>query len=282
MDVEATRASGEFLTLRDGHRIWYRFVPGEGPAVVLLHGIGGSSYPMRRLAEPFEATGRPTLLLDLRGHGFSDGPAAGGGFSLAENCDDLLAVIEACGITRADVVGHCFGSMIAVRLAATRLDLVRRIVLVSSTLHPRDGARAYAGWGAIRATGAAFGALAPRRYRLRVPEQHDAAAFPRVGDVYLPRMRRDFRHTSFANAVATMVAMSRENLEAEAATLTVPVLVVHGAHDVWVPWRNPQRVCDRIPGACFDLHTEDGHCSLVLGAASTVPGRLAEFLAAED
>lgn len=278
MDVEATRAQGRFLALRDGMRIWYRFVPGTGPAAVLLHGIGGSSYPMRSLAAPFQAAGRATLLLDMRGHGFSDGPAAGGGFSLAEHCDDALSVIDACGVTEADVVGHCFGAMIAVRLASLRPGLVRRIVLVSGTLRPRDSLAAVLCWGAIGAAGRAFGALAPRRYGSRLQEQHDAAAFPRVSDVYPPRMRADFRRTSYRYGVATMMAMSREDLDDEAAGLTAPVLVVHGAHDAWVPWRNPKRSAERIPGARFELRPEDGHVSCVLRPGSTLPGQLLEFL----
>jgi pimeloyl-ACP methyl ester carboxylesterase len=280
VDVETTRASGEFLGICEEHRIWYRFVPGSTPAAVLLHGVGGSSYAMRGLAEPFETAGRATLLVDLRGHGFSDDPPTGGGSSLAEHASDVIAVMEECAIADADIVGHCFGSMIAVRLAATRPDLVRRIVLVSASLHPCDGPRAVVCWKAIGAVGAAFRTLAPRTYHARVQEQYDASVFPRVSDVYLPRMRQDFRHTSFANAVATMMAMSREGLDNEAAGLDAPVLIVHGSRDAWVPWRNPQRSADRIPGARFDLRGGEGHCSLVLRQDSRLPQDVFEFLTA--
>jgi pimeloyl-ACP methyl ester carboxylesterase len=280
LDVEATRTSGEFLTNGEGPRIWFRHVPGSKPTAVLLHGIGGSSYALRAFAAPFEAAGRATLLVDLRGHGFSDSPPAGGGSSLAEHVSDVAAVMRQCGVTEADIVGHCFGSMIAVRLASSRVGLVRRVVLISASLQPCDGPLAVLCWKAIGAAGAAFRAVAPRAYRARVQEQHDASVFPRVSDVYLPRMRQDFRRTSFANAVATMMAMSREKLDDEAATLANPVLVVHGAKDAWVPWRNPQRSANRIPGARFDLRDGEGHCSLVLRQDSRLPGDVFEFLSA--
>jgi pimeloyl-ACP methyl ester carboxylesterase len=280
LDIEATRASGRYLTLGDGRRIWYRFVPGSGPTVVLLHGVSGSSYAMRPLAVPFHAARRSTLLVDLRGHGFSDSPAACDRASLAHHVSDVSAVMRECRIADADIVGHCFGSMIAVRLASTRPDIVRRIVLVSATLHPCDGTRASLCWKAIGAVGAAFRTFAPRTYRARVQEQYDTSVFPRVSDVHLSRMRQDFRHTSFANAVATMMAMSREELDAEAAALRLPVLVVHGAKDAWVPWRNPQRSAGMIPGARFDLREAEGHCSLVLRPDCGLPVEVFEFLSA--
>ena len=68
--------------------------------------------------------------------------------------------------------------MIAVRLASTHRDIVRRIVLVSATLNPCDGTRAVLCWKAIGAVGAAFRTLAPRTYRARVQEQYDTSVFP--------------------------------------------------------------------------------------------------------
>ncbi len=204
---------------------------------------------------------------------------AGGGFTLPEHVEDVLAVLDYLEVGYADLVGHCFGAMIAVRIAAMRPALARRLVLVSGTTRPRDGLRAAVCWGAIGAVGSIFAAVAPRSYHARLQEQFDAAVFSRVSDLYPPRMRQDFRHTSYRNAVATMMAMSRVDLAKDAASLALPVLVVHGRRDVYVPWRNARASAQQIPGSRFVLRETDGHVSCVLGAQSTLARDVAEFLA---
>ncbi len=111
-----------------GQRVRYHRL-GEGPAVVLIHGITSSSRTwrgvMRGLAE------RHTVVApDLLGHGHSGKPR--GDYSLgayASGVRDLLAVL---GIPKATVVGHSLGGGIAMQFAYQFPDRVDRLVLVDS------------------------------------------------------------------------------------------------------------------------------------------------------
>src|SRR5947207_3212334 len=111
-----------------GHRVIYR-IAGDGPPVVLIHGMVNSSKHWERVA--LRLADRYTVIApDLLGHG--DSAAVRGDYSLgahAASIRDLLAVI---GIDRATVVGHSLGGGVAMQFFYQFPQRVDRLVLVSS------------------------------------------------------------------------------------------------------------------------------------------------------
>jgi pimeloyl-ACP methyl ester carboxylesterase len=111
-----------------GHRLTYR-VGGDGPLLVLLHGIAGSSATWSEVMA-FLARGYTVLAPDLLGHGESAKPR--GDYSLgayASGLRDLLAVLEH---HHATVVGHSLGGGIAMQFAYQFPERAERLVLVAS------------------------------------------------------------------------------------------------------------------------------------------------------
>jgi pimeloyl-ACP methyl ester carboxylesterase len=111
-----------------GGRIRY-FAGGEGPPLVLVHGLGGSAMNWTELA-PFLARRHRLLIPDLPGHGGSEPLAAVSG--LQPYADRVAAVMAAEGALPAPVVGHSLGGLVVLRLALRRPDAVSAIVLASS------------------------------------------------------------------------------------------------------------------------------------------------------
>ncbi|UFS58176.1 alpha/beta fold hydrolase [Subtercola endophyticus] len=118
--------SRRVVTAADGVRVSYAVFEGEGPAVVVLHGLAGSSREFvptaRRLA------GRKVILVDQRGHGLSTRVPAD--VSRSAFVGDVIEVIEAESAEPVDLVGHSMGAHTAMLVAAARPDLVRRLVLL--------------------------------------------------------------------------------------------------------------------------------------------------------
>lgn len=87
----------------------------RGPVVLLLHGLGGSSYSWRHVAPRLAATHR-VIAIDLRGFGRSDKP-----FDLAYSPADHAAVVRAFirqqRLFNVTVVGHSFGGLVTLLLA---------------------------------------------------------------------------------------------------------------------------------------------------------------------
>ena len=103
--------------------------PGDGPATLLLHGIGNYGRYWDFFADA--VAGRLRLIAtDARGHGESGKPAKG--YAPQDFVADALAVLDALAIERALIVGHSMGGTHAIRLAAAHPDRVERLVVVDA------------------------------------------------------------------------------------------------------------------------------------------------------
>ncbi len=104
-------------------------VGGEGPPVVLVHGLTGAASNFVSLA-PLLASRFRVLVPELPGHGGSPPLAA------APNLDALAEPVHAAasaeGMLPAVVVGHSLGGLVALRLAMRRPDAVRGLVLAGA------------------------------------------------------------------------------------------------------------------------------------------------------
>ena len=111
-----------------GHEVSYRCA-GEGPVLLLIHGIAGSSRAWTEVM-PLLSRYFTVVAPDLIGHGESAKPL--GDYSLgahASGVRDLLAVL---GIERATLVGHSLGGGVAMQLAYQHPEVCQRLVLVDS------------------------------------------------------------------------------------------------------------------------------------------------------
>lgn len=111
-----------------GHDVGFR-MEGDGPAILLIHGIAGSSKAWRDIM-PTLAQRYTVIAPDLIGHGQSAKPV--GDYSLgayASGMRDLLRVID---VPHATVVGQSFGGGVAMQLAYQHPEYCERLVLVDS------------------------------------------------------------------------------------------------------------------------------------------------------
>jgi pimeloyl-ACP methyl ester carboxylesterase len=101
-----------------------------GPAVVLLHGFGTSSFLWRVVAPTLAVSGRAAFAIDMLGYGESDRPF-GEDFGIAAQAEYIDRAMTALRLPRATIVGVDIGGGVALRLAATRPDRVDRLILVN-------------------------------------------------------------------------------------------------------------------------------------------------------
>jgi pimeloyl-ACP methyl ester carboxylesterase len=110
--------------------------PPDGPAVILLHGFPEDRHCWGALAGPLAAAGYRTLAPDQRGYSPGACPRRRRSYTLERLASDVLALADAAGAARFDVVGHDWGAAVAWYLAGAHGHRVRSLTALSVP-HPR-------------------------------------------------------------------------------------------------------------------------------------------------
>jgi pimeloyl-ACP methyl ester carboxylesterase len=248
-----------------GHRLHYR-IGGDGPLLVLVHGITNSSASW----EPVLATlaRRFTVIApDLLGHGDSAKPR--GDYSLGANASLLRDFMLALGHERATIVGHSLGGGIAMQFAYQFPDRIERLVLVSSGGLGREVTallRAVALPGAefvlpllvsgpLVSAGATISGWIDRiGVRLGSDVAAMATGFASLQDI---EARRAFVQTARAviDAGGQRVNATDKLYLAEA----VPTLLLWGDRDPIIPVRHGIRAHELMPGSRLRIFAGAGH-----------------------
>ena len=104
-------------------------IGGKGPAVLLIHGYGDTGDMWAALAKELMAD-HTVIAPDLRGMGLS--AVATDGFTKQNEAKDLAGVLDMLKVSKADVVGHDIGNMVAYAFAREYPDRTTRLVMMDA------------------------------------------------------------------------------------------------------------------------------------------------------
>jgi pimeloyl-ACP methyl ester carboxylesterase len=252
------------LTLH-GHRVTYR-TAGDGPVLLLLHGITNSSQTWEHVA-PLLSERFTLIAPDLLGHGESATPR--GDYSLGAHATGVRDLLTALGHERVTVIGHSLGGGIAMQFAYQFPERCERLVLVSSGGLGREVhllLRAAALPGAdyvlpvitspqVLRLGRGLGGLL-RRARLAPDGDLDllARGFASLDNA---GSRQAFLHT-----VRAVIDPSGQRISAHdrlALAALIPSLIVWGERDSVIPVAHGTAAHEAMPGSRFEVFAGAGH-----------------------
>jgi pimeloyl-ACP methyl ester carboxylesterase len=264
---------GELLDL-GGLSLYVRSTPaGPQEKAVFVHGLAGSATNWTDLMAELQGHVRG-YALDLPGAGYSPAPP-GGDYSIGAHAAAVTALIEHIE-GPVHLLGNSLGGAVAVRVAATRPDLVHTLTLVSPALpdlFPRYGPARVA-----MSAAPGLGEWALTRLRALPPERRIQATMAmcyadagrvhphRLEDAVAELRRRDGLPYAGPALVASARALVNEyfrrgadNLWRQAAQVTAPTLVVHGRHDRLVDPRMAVRAGRTFPDVRLVLLPHAAH-----------------------
>ncbi|HET6570537.1 MAG TPA: alpha/beta fold hydrolase [Solirubrobacterales bacterium] len=238
---------------------------GEGPVLLLVHGIAGTCENWREVIEPL-AHRHTVIAPDLPGHGASE--AGAGDYSIGALASGLRDLLLALGHERATVVGHSLGGGVAMQLAYQHPEMVERLVLVSSgglgpEVSPVLRAAALPGAdlfisvtaGAGRRAGSLLGrGLSAFGLRPNADVAEVARGYASLED--------PARRAAFLDTLRAVVGTRGQRVDASDRLYlaeAVPVLIVWGARDSIIPVRHGEDAVRAIPGARLELFEDVGH-----------------------
>ncbi len=129
LEARYLAAPGDLVEL-DGLRLHLRDSgPKAAPAVIMVHGFGGSLHSWEPWAQALSGDHR-VIRFDLPGCGLT-APDPSGNYTDARSMQLLIALMDQLGIARASIVGHSIGGRIAWTFAATHPERVDKLVLVA-------------------------------------------------------------------------------------------------------------------------------------------------------
>lgn len=238
--------------------------PPQAPPLVFVHGLGGSHLNWAMLAPMVSAYVRP-IAVDLAGFGLT--PPMGRPASVTGNSRLLLRFIEEVVGRPAVLAGNSMGGMVCILAAARNPALADRMVLINSTLPRTTGgsvsptvrnqflallAPGLGEWALSRYLATFTAAERVKQVMdlccadpLQIPDDMMDAA------VLLEELRADEPGRAAAHLAATR-SMLRQLAWPGAylrrmRSVTVPVLLIHGAHDRLVPVAAARRAVQRLP-----------------------------------
>ncbi|MFD9726797.1 alpha/beta fold hydrolase [Streptomyces sp. NPDC059072] len=259
----------ERTVVRDGVRLSCRDWGGDGPAVVLLHGLAGHAGEWDAAARHLSSRHR-VVAVDQRGHGGSERHPAD--VSRAAYVADVLAVADRLELGRFALVGQSLGGHTAMLAAAAHPARVRALALVEAG--PGGGKPE-----TLAEIGGWFDSW-PRPF----PTREDAVAFlggGPVGEGWAAGLeRRDdgwWPRFDPGTMVRSLEENARRSWWEEWERVACPTLAVIGRNGIIdgreaeeMLRRRPDTLAVSVPGAGHDVHLERPD---VLG------GLLSEFLA---
>lgn len=132
ISIESWREAGAFFDFR-GRRVFYRR-QGSGPPLLLVHGYPTSSWDWTPIW-PGLTSRFDVIAPDMLGFGFSAKPR-GHRYTIAEQADLHLALLDELGIDRFDALVHDYGVTVGQELLARRTGRVRSIAFLNGGLFP--------------------------------------------------------------------------------------------------------------------------------------------------
>jgi pimeloyl-ACP methyl ester carboxylesterase len=193
--------------------------------LVCIHGLAGSSHWWAAVAGDLGAAG-PVYLLDL--------PRS---LSPPDLTGWVSAEIEGLG-GPVDLVGHSLGALIALRVAAARSDLVRKLMLIAPAgIQSRRSAIAYA------------------------PPL--LASMVRTGPRFLTRVATDAVRAGPRNLLRGGAHVASTDARSEAAGVQAPTLLIWGKHDRMTPSSIGREWLEALPDARLHVIEDASHVPMV-------------------
>ncbi len=247
-----------------GDRIAYRDV-GRGPALLLIHGMAGSSATWQAILPQLSKKYR-VIAPDLLGHGESAKPR--GDYSLGAFAVWLRDLLDELGVHRATVIGQSLGGGIAMQFAYQHRDYCERLVLIGSGGLGPDLSPLLR---VLSAPGAEFvlPVVAPQPVlnlgnKLRSWLTSAGIQAPRVGQMWQsysslsdPAARQAFLRT--LRSVVDHRGQAVSALNKLHLTADVPTLLIWGDRDRIIPVSHAYAAHDALTGSRLEVLEGVGH-----------------------
>jgi len=227
-------------------------VDGSGPAVLLLHGIGGNHTVWN---DVIPGLSKEFLVLapDLRGHGRTEAPP-GSHYTFGEMTGDVVRLLDDQGVSSAHMIGLSGGALLALRLTLDHPERARSLTMVSGLAYTDAHTRAVAErWSET------YTKEGPDRFALRLLKDLYYPDWIEANLDFADALREQVKQQDFTPAVRWAKSMGSFDERERIASVARPTLIVQAMDDQVVDASHGRILRQSIPGAQIRILAETGH-----------------------
>ena len=241
---------------------WHVQMMGEGPALLLLHGTGSTVHSWRDVA-PLLAHRFMVIAPDLPGHGFSH-VRRSSSLSLPGMAQAVAELLDRLEVAPALAVGHSAGAAVAIRMAADGALRPSALVSINGALLPLGGLAGRVFGPAARTLALAPGLVASMVARRSASPGAVERMIRDTGSSLDPRGVELYRRVAtwrphVAGAIAMMARWDVRRLATSIPRLGLPLTLIVGSADRYVPPVQASRVRALVPAARMEILPGLGH-----------------------
>ncbi|KFV67786.1 Abhydrolase domain-containing protein 8, partial [Dryobates pubescens] len=236
-----------------------------------IHGVGGSLDIWKEQLDFFTKLGYEVVAPDLAGHGCSSAPQIAAAYTFYALAEDMRAVFKRYAKRRNILIGHSYGVSFCTFLAHEYPDLVHKVIMINGGGPP---ALEPSLCSIFNMPTCVLHCLSPC-----LAWSFLKAGFARQGakEKQLLKEGNAFNVSSFVLRAMMSGQYWPEGDEVYHAELAVPVLLVHGMHDKFVPVEEDQRMAEILLIAFLKVIDEGSHM-VMMECPETVNTLLHEFV----
>jgi pimeloyl-ACP methyl ester carboxylesterase len=238
---------------------WFFLEQGQGPPLLLLHGLGASSFSWRHTIPALSPQYR-VLAPDLPAHGRT-GPVAGGDYRLEALADGISDFLDRRSVEKAAVAGNSLGGGLALLLAHRYPERVAALILLApAAALTRIPLMFYPlrlpGLGLLTAV-----LLGPwiLPLGLRLAYHRRELITPEVAAGYAPTFSKLANRLALQRLVRDLEPWPPAKVDSLLQGIAQPVSLIWGREDRILPVQQADFLTTRLPAAEFHLLPDAGH-----------------------
>jgi pimeloyl-ACP methyl ester carboxylesterase len=255
---------------------------GQGPAVLLLHGVPLSLLTWRHNID-YLARQATVIAIDMKGYGMSGKPP--GNYTPDDHARVIGELLDTLNFYRVSLVGSSYGCAVAIALAHAFPDRVDKLVLINSVGYP-GGRHSLERLLRIRILAALLRPSLRNRVLaktllasgLRKSYANSSLAGKELVEAYLSLLRRESGDVAF---LATLQQFQEEEVARRLAAISHQTLIIWGAQDHVLPVSNAELIHHDIRGSRLEVLPNCGHLPHE-EAPQLVNPLIAQFLSASE
>lgn len=242
--------------------IYYRVseIRANRPNLLLIHGLSGSSAVWLPYEKNLEDS-HNILSLDLRGHGKSKQWSKYHEYDLRFFAEDICALLKHVGIERYSLVAHSFGTLVALLLlqgesGPARAGGAQNALLLSPNYAVHRMLRSHITHWPLAIITAIFSKLPSIHWR---GDHVDYSKLGYTSDWDIRRLYADIWNTGIRTYLHCLYHVYSFTRDEEWKRISVPVTIVHGAFDSFIPIAHAIELASVIPHAKFQMLGSANH-----------------------